>query len=124
MVGELQHTGSFPPIRSVYDLIREKYGVDAHVVVNRTTSDIDTTSKIIALNDPARVALVVMNLAANPVYLNPIDIATVAAGLRLDATGGSVSMDWQKDMILPALEWHGISSVANQAIIVIEVLLS
>lgn len=110
-------------MRSVYDLLASRLGVgDIDVGINRDASDIDIADKIIARNDPARVALVIINLGTVSVFVTPQIPATTTRGIVLGASGGSVSMNWQDDLVLPALEWHGASNgTDNQSILVVEV---
>ena len=110
-------------IQDVYDLLRAEYGVDAEILVNSEGVDIDTTDKVILKLNPRRVALMVMNLAANAVFIRPIDAATTSIGVRLDPNGGTMSLNWRDDFNMSAMEWHGISGTANQVFISIEVLL-
>lgn len=105
--------------RTVYDLIEQNLGVNVEYRFGDAT-DADTADKIIARNDPGRVALVVVNLSANIAYIRPIRIATSTASIRLAPSGGSIAMNWRDDLILQALEWHAIASVDNSSIFVLE----
>jgi hypothetical protein len=112
-------------IGSVYDLLAARLGVRGiSVRPNFSASDLDIASKIIAENDPARVALLVVNLGSSVGYIRPLGVPTSTAGIRLGASGGSMSINWQDDMALPALEWQGIAEADNSALFVLELRLA
>ena len=103
-------------IRSVYELIAKQYGADVSIEDLSLNLSIGTTDLIIAANDPKVVAMVVINLSANVLYLRPVGVASATAGIRLAAAGGSLSMGFQTDSHLPSLEWHALASGAASAI--------
>tara|TARA_Y100000310_G_scaffold337943_1_gene426294 strand:- start:1782 stop:2144 length:363 start_codon:yes stop_codon:yes gene_type:complete len=111
------------PVRSVYDLIERNLGIRVDYRFGDAT-DSDQADKIIARNDPGRVALIIVNMSANTVYIRPLEAATTAAAIILAASGGSAAMNWRDDLILQALEWHSIASADNSAILVIEAIIS
>ena len=108
-------------INSVYDLISNQYG--AQVAVNDPTDNlsISTADLIIAKNDPKRIALIIINLSTNVIYVKPKEQASATSGIRLAPSGGSVSMNWTTDLHLPAQEWHAIASGASSAIYITSV---
>jgi len=97
-------------VRSVYELIAKKYGAEVSIEDLSLNLSIGATDLIIAKNDPKAIALVVINLSANVLYLRPVSPASATAGIRLAAAGGSLSMDWESDFNLPSLEWHALAS--------------
>lgn len=110
-------------INSVYDLISKQYGAKVSVEDPTTNLSIGTTDLIIAQNNPRRIALVVVNLSANTLYLKPKAPATTTNGIILIANGGSMSLNFLEDLHLPAQEWHAIASGAASAIYVTSVVL-
>jgi len=110
-------------VRSVYELLARQYGADVSVEDPTTNLSIGTTDLIIAQNNPRRVAMVVINLSANVLYLKPGNPATTTSGIRLGAAGGSLSVNWTTDLHLPSLEWHAIASGAASAIYITSVVL-
>ena len=110
-------------VQSVYDLLKSQYGVAVTFGENRQNTSLGTSSLKIANNDPRRVSLVIVNLSSNVVYVTPNSAAASTAGIRLNSSGGSVSMSWQSDFLMPSLEWHGIASGSSSQIYVIETLI-
>ena len=109
-------------VPSVYDLLARELGAKlAFRFGEAATADI--ASKIIARNDPGRVALIIVNLSAATVRVRPLSPASATAGIVLTASGGSVAMNWRDDAILQALEWHAQASADTSAILVIEVIM-
>jgi len=108
--------------RSVYDLISMEYGCAVSIEDPTTNLSIGVADLIIAQNSPRRVALVIINLSANVVYVKPGSPATTTSGIRLAPAGGSVSLNFKSDFHLPALEWHAIASGAASAIYITSVL--
>ena len=108
-------------MQSVQDMIRSEYGVDIAVFTNREQTQVTTTDRIIAKQDPKRLGLVVVNLGANIVYIRPIDAAASTDAIQLNASGGMVTMNAKDDFILPALEWHGLGAAINLNILTIEI---
>ena len=110
-------------VRSVYELISNEFGADVAADDPTTNLSIGTADLIIAQNNPRRLALVIINLSANVVYVKPGSPAATTSGIRLAPSGGSVSMDWRNDLHLPSLEWHAIASGAGSAIYITSVVL-
>jgi len=110
-------------IRSVYELIAKEYGAEVSAEDPADNLSIGVADLIICRNNPRRVALVIINLSVNVVYVKPGSIATTTSGIRLGAAGGSVSLNWQSDLHLPSLEWHAIASGAASAIYMTSVVL-
>jgi len=108
--------------RSVYDLLARQYGVQVSTAQNPDATSLGTTDAIVARTNPRRVGLTVINLSVNNIYLRPLTPASASAGILLVPQGGSLTVTWQDDLALPALEWHGIADAAGSAIFVQEVL--
>lgn len=71
--------------------------------------------------DPERVALTVVNLSANTVYLSPLTDVAATAGIRLNANGGSMTINADDDGTLLSGPWHAIASGANSQVFYISV---
>jgi len=108
-------------VRSVYELIAKEYRADVTAEDLTTNLSIGTSDLIIAQNDPKRLALIVVNLSANILYLRPFNVAAATAGIRLAPSGGAMTLDWKTDFHLPAIEWHAVASGAASAIYVTSV---
>ena len=76
---------------------------------NDSTISVGTSATKVVDNDPDALALTIVNIGANSVYLAPTNNPTSSKGIILDASGGSVSMVVRDDLLLPALEWYGIA---------------
>jgi len=106
-----------PSVRSVYELLERQYGVKLDFEENPVTASVGVTDAVILKNNPRRIALVIINLSANTVYIRPgVLAASATAGIVLIPSGGSVTLNCQEDFHLPALEWHAVASGAASAI--------
>lgn len=103
---------------NVQDLIRGEFGAPAIIEQDPDNDgDIGTTSELLLRRDPNRAGLFIINLGSNTVLLNPGgQPATATRGIRLDANGGSISMNWRDDFVLPTEEWHAIAITASSQI--------
>jgi len=110
-------------IGSVYDLISREYGVDVATEENSASSVIGVSSLIIAPNNPRRLGLTIVNLSANTLYVRPQGAAAATIGIRLDANGGSVTMNFKDDQHLPSLEWQAVATGGGSQIYVAGVLI-
>lgn len=109
-------------INSVYDLLRREYGVEVEGQSDPVTATVGTSAVAIAKNDPRRVALVVVNLSANTIYLRPLGTPSSSSGIVLTPSGGIMALNWREDLHLPSLEWQAVASGAASAILVLSVL--
>ena len=109
-------------IRSVYELVESRLGLRLDYEVSQSKT-IGTTSTIIAANRPGRTNLTIVNLSSNTLYVSPINQASSTNGILLGAAGGSLALNYNDDLILPALEWHAIASSGSSAVFVIEAFL-
>ena len=94
--------------KSAHELVAERFGVRARVLENPAATSVGTSSVVVARRNPNRYVAVFMNIGATNIFLRPNRAATVTAGVRLAANGGSLSMDVETDFILPAQEWNAI----------------
>jgi hypothetical protein len=112
-----------PNVRSVYDLISDRFGVGGiEVIINRENVDVDIADKVIARLDPARVGLVIINLGTSPIFVSPTNAAATTRGIRLSENGGNLTLNYLDDLALCAYEWHGVSSVDNMGLFTLDVL--
>lgn len=113
-----------PLVRTLHDLLIARLGVaNIEERINRDANDIDIADKIIMRADPNRVAAVIVNLGTGTCYLRPSGVASSSVGIILIANGGSLAMNWQDDLSMQTLEWHGAASADNQSILVLELVL-
>ena len=71
-------------------------------------------------NNPGRTNLTIVNLSSATVYLSPMSAASSSSGILLTASGGSLAMNYNDDLVLPTLEWHAIASASSSNVFVIE----
>ena len=108
---------------NAYDLVRERYGVDTADTENPEAIDADTAEKVVFRYNPNRVALFVINLSANNVYIARTQSVSSSSGIFLTPNGGSITMNVRDDFLLPTLEWWIEASSNNSAIYSMETLI-
>lgn len=90
--------------------IQEVYG-GAYEETDGDVSVGTSPTKIVG-NDPDALALTIINLGANTVYLRPANNPSSTAGIQINASGGSISLTVRDDLTLPGREWWGIADTA------------
>lgn len=110
--------------KSVIELIEDRFGVVTTSRDNAENTSIGVASLLIARQNPNRLALVVINLSPNNIFLRPRQDATTSIGIRLNANGGSVSITMEFDFLLPTFDWFAIASAAASSIYVLETLVA
>tara|TARA_R110002020_G_scaffold152949_3_gene332037 strand:- start:1041 stop:1424 length:384 start_codon:yes stop_codon:yes gene_type:complete len=108
-----------PSVNSVYQLIEARLGVNVAFKLTGTTS-VGTADVQLVENNPGRTNLTIVNLSSNTVYLSPMSAASSSSGILLTASGGSLAMNYNDDLVLPTLEWHAIASASSSNVFVIE----
>lgn len=106
-------------MKTIHDLIGDQLGVRVSPREFPDALDADSTVKVLVRRNPARVALVVINLSANTVVIAPDTDVSLTRGIQVPANGGSVTLNLRDDLLLPALEWSVIASADNSAIYVL-----
>ena len=106
-------------IRSVYELVEARLGIRLDFAITNSKT-IGTASEVIALNNPGRTNLTIVNLSSNTLYLRPLAAASSTNGILLGAGGGSLTLNYWDDLIQPTLEWHAIASGSSSAVFTIE----
>lgn len=102
------------------DLIKTRFGIETRNVESPVGSVVGVASAPLLPNNPDRVALVIINLSANLIYISPQDPAGAANGIRLDANGGWRSLVWDEDFELISHQWFAIAAGAGSAVFWIE----
>ena len=81
-----------------------------------------TTTETTLLNpDPERVALLVVNLGSNDVYLGYRPGTSAGKGIWLAPNGGSVTFDAETDGVLTARQVYAIAIGASSTVFTLEV---
>lgn len=109
--------------KSVHELIAQKWGVRTTEREDNVTAAVGTASELIARDDPTRLALLVVNLSGNTLFVRPRKPASTTIGIRISPNGGALSSNWEDDFTLPAKDWNAIAGGAASAIYVLEILI-
>jgi len=108
-----------PSVQSVYQLIEARLGINVAFKLTGTVS-VGTSDVQLVENNPGRTNLTIVNLSGNSIYLSPQNAATTSSGILLTASGGSLAMNYNDDLILPTLEWHALASGSSSNVFIIE----
>jgi len=76
---------------------------------------------VVFQNNPDRVALVFVNLSANPIYLGLTNLVTAANGIYVAPNGGAVTLYWQEDFQMVGWAWWCIAPAGASACYSLEV---
>jgi len=93
----------------VYDLIARKLKAYTTSEVNPVTSSVGTSVTQILREDPARIAVIIINLGAYPLYVGFDPEVSASRGIRVPANGGHFTMFWEEDFDLVANAMWGIA---------------
>ena len=109
-------------VHSAYELLANQFGLALDFEENPVVSSVGVTDLVLVKNNPRRIALVIINLSGNTLYVRPgSSPASATAGMVLVSGGGSLTMDVTSDFILPAREWHAVATGAASAVYVMGV---
>ncbi len=92
------------------------------ITENETNPTCLTTATVLIDGNGDRVALVMVNQGANPVYVATASNVGSTNGILLAASGGSVTMDVTRDFTLPSRRWYGLATGGTSAVYVLEVI--
>ena len=106
--------------KSIQELIAERFGVRTFPETNPVTATVGTTAVVVARANSGRVALNIINLSANNVFVGPFADVATGKGFALSPNGGFVTVNVEDDYVLPGREWSAIASGAGSAIMVLE----
>lgn len=99
--------------------IEKEYG-GAYEEQDGTVSVATTATRIVGSN-PDCLALTIINVGANAVYIRPYNNPSTSAGIVLQASGGSVSFTVRDDLTLPGRAWWGIADTAASDVFFVRV---
>ena len=100
------------------EFLRERYA--GELTENETTATIGTTFGQVVSSNPDRLGLLIINLSANTVYVSINSDVSATNGIRLGATGGSVSFNVTDDGMLLTRTWYGLATGAGSSIYVLD----
>lgn len=100
--------------KSIYEMLDERYGVRLRVVEDpEEVTTVGTTPLVALRQNPRRVAFVIFNLdLSNNLIIRPGGPPSSTQGILLTPSG-SISMEIERDFVLPAQEWQVVGSAAN-----------
>jgi|TARA_B110000211_G_C14063417_1_gene546631 hypothetical protein len=78
-----------------------------------TVVTVGTAATSLIGGDPDRLTLLIVNLSGNTAYIGINNDVSAANGIRLGATGGSVSFDANEDGMIPTREIFALGAGAG-----------
>lgn len=91
--------------------LRDRFGGDFDTIDNEVS--IPTTGKQLVGGDPEAVALTIINLGSDTVFVRPKAPASATDGIPL-SPNGSVSLTVRDDGPLPTYDWYAAANTGNQ----------
>jgi len=110
-------------VQTIYDLIERKLGVRVYERVNPVTSSVGTSVTEILRENASRIAIVLINLGAYPLFVAFDREVSATRGVRVAANGGFFTMFWEEDFTLPARALYGIAPDGAVNIYVVELII-
>lgn len=107
---------------SIYNLIRDEFGIETYERENPITDTVGTTPTRIVPYTPGRVSLLIFNIGSNGLYISPFNTVSTSRGIYLGANGGNASLDWRTDFTLVAHEFFGVGDGGATTIYVLELI--
>jgi hypothetical protein len=107
-------------IRHLHDMVQNLYGVGTVHAVNNSVSGTAGAAVQVRPNNPRRLALTIVNLSANVIWVGPSNTVGIANGIWLAANGGSMSLTWDKDFELVCNDWWSLSAAGGDQLYVLE----
>ena len=106
---------------ALHEMIDALFGIRTHHYINRERATAMIATTLLVPSDPKRLCLTIFNLSAGTIYILPRNSVSVTEGVRLAASGGSVSLVWDRDFELVAMPWYCMGTADNLALTVLEV---
>ncbi len=107
---------------NVDDLLEKQFNVLTTFEINPEVDAVAVTKTRILDNNPRRLSFVLVNLGAVFISISPQSNVSLTRGIYLVPNGGTLSMVWTEDFMMPTFEWWAIANGANANIYVMEVL--
>jgi len=105
---------------TVRDLIARLRGTAQTPRINRDATQATAVSAVILKNDPSRIFWLVVNLGTFDVFLAPDGSASATRGVRLAASGGAATAQWDEDGEVVAHEWQAAGNGGTSALFILE----
>jgi len=103
----------------VYDLIERELKARITEEVNPVTPTVGTSVTQILREDPNRIAVVIINLGANSMYIGFDREISSTRGILLSANGGSYTAFWKEDFTLCARAMYAIAPAGSVSVYVL-----
>ena len=101
-------------------LTEKRLGARVNAVLSDTTS-VTTSSTTLVKADPSRVVLVIVNLGAYNIYINPVGAATTTSGIYVAKQGGSVTFTEKDDYdTVSSYDVQGLADGGSSACYILE----
>ncbi|MAF43781.1 MAG: hypothetical protein CMI54_06405 [Parcubacteria group bacterium] len=104
------------------DILNQRFGVKTRPVEGDPSTQVGTTAALLVKNNPNRLALLIINLSTNIIYLGLTQGVASTQGIRLNSGGGSAVFTPESDFIAPSWAWWAIASGANSDVYTLEIL--
>jgi len=104
------------------DKMIEEFGALVDWREDAVVTQVTTTARVIARNNPDRLQVMMMNLSASNVFVRPSQAPTTTTGILLTPLGGFVVFNVKDDGPLAFIEWQGIGAAIDLDIYVLEIL--
>jgi len=108
------------PAQTVREVIERLRGVATTPRINRDATQAAATSGVVLKQDPSRVSFLIVNLGSFDVFLAPLGAASLTRGMRIPASGGSVSAQFDEDGEVVGNEWQAIGNGGVSALFILE----
>lgn len=105
---------------ALHEILESLYGVRTYPKENLQTTSVGVAAERIAINNPMRASLLVINMSANTIYLALTPNVSATQGIILAPNGGSVLFQWDRDFELVTEEWWALATGAASAIYTLE----
>lgn len=101
---------------NVAELLKERFGIGTYTKASDPTATVGTSATEILDNDPNRLAVVIVNLSANDLYIGwDLDVDT-DHGIYLSPSGGSFSITFEDDFMLPTQKMYALAGGAGSEV--------
>ena len=95
------------------ELIEAEYGGQFTYQVDPLVTELQTTRTVFLHANADRVAFLLFNLDPDSAFIAPSPRdASTTEGVQVPGNGGWRFFNWKDDLILPSLEWNGLTSGA------------
>ena len=95
------------PEHTIREQLKRLRGVYTTPRINRFTGPFTTTSSVLLGQDPSRVFFLIVNLGGVDVVVAPISPAAANRGMRIPASGGALTAQFDEDGEVVSYEWQG-----------------